>query len=363
MQEDNRICDFTVEISNSSDTEFKGPIEFEDSLTVDGAIFGATSIVTPPDAPWTCSKVGLGWIRQQMRFWRPSHGLGRERPPRFGPWARHRRGRRGQKLCHAQRRRAAVVIDPDRRGPQARAGKNPAATQCSDAGGGCDFVVSITNPGPGAFTQPIEFSDVLTTVDGKPLPDADFGSPGPPFRPAPACRCPAEKTAGTLDCSTHALPVNLPPNLPVTIQLPSIEHPSPGGAGGATAIKNCATLAGSNEPQCVTMPLRNGALIRAFKSTAAIPACRIASSASPSRISATRSPPGLSRSMTSSPLRASSATSRRSTATSIATARAQRSSAPRRKASSNRRTRPRPRGGQRDADGAGIHELRQCQAG
>ena len=58
--------------------------------------------------------------------------------------------------------------------------KNPVAEKCSDIGGGCDFVVSITNTGDTDFTDPIAFTDLVSTADGTPLPNADFGSVRPP---------------------------------------------------------------------------------------------------------------------------------------------------------------------------------------
>ena len=57
----NRVCAFEVAIENTGDTEFKGTVEFDDAITGDGAIFGATTIAPPPPAPWSCPKTGQGF--------------------------------------------------------------------------------------------------------------------------------------------------------------------------------------------------------------------------------------------------------------------------------------------------------------
>ena len=167
---------------------------------------------------------------------------------------------------------AVVPYDPYCRGPQARAGKESGGVAMLGRRWRLRFR-SLDHQSRSWRLHPAD--RVLRRADHRRRQAAarrHSGSPGPTIPAGASVPMSCQKTAGTLDCSTHTLPVKLPPNLPVTIHM-SI---TPGGAGGLTAIKNCATLAGSNEPQCVTMPLRNGPLIRAFKSTAAttcVPNC------------------------------------------------------------------------------------------
>ena len=76
-----------------------------------------------------------------------------------------------------------------------------------------------------------------------------------------------KKGGGVLTCATGAGKVKIPPKRTITFPMTI----TPGPTGGATAVKNCAQLLLDQfaEPVCRTIPLVNGAQIRAFKSTAA----------------------------------------------------------------------------------------------
>ncbi len=172
---------------------------------------------------------------------------------------------------------ATVPIEPDEKpgdtgGPAAKPlvlTKNPVAEKCSDTGGGCDFVVSITNTSDTDFTNPIAFTDHVSTADGTPLPNADFGSVQASLPPGSDVSAPfiCRTGGGGLTCSTGAAKVRVPAKQTITFPM-SIK---PGPTGGATAIRNCAQLQLDNfaEPVCRTMPLVNGPLLRATKITAA----------------------------------------------------------------------------------------------
>ena len=145
--------------------------------------------------------------------------------------------------------------------------KNPVVEKCSDAGGGCDFVVSITNNGDTDFTDPIAFTDVLSTGDGKPLPNADFGNVSVGNAADINAEFVCKKGGGVLTCATGAGKVKIPPKRTITFPMTI----TPGPTGGATAVKNCAQLLLDQfaEPVCRTIPLVNGPLLRATKLTAA----------------------------------------------------------------------------------------------
>ena len=153
--------------------------------------------------------------------------------------------------------------------------KNPVASQCSDLGGGCAFMISINNPGPGEFNGVITFTDEATAADGTPFKSIDFeGTPQAIQQPGVTAPFSCKKEGTGFTCSTGVVPAKIPAGM--TVQIPMSFKPGP--ANGATAIKNCAALPGQ-EKQCRNIPLVNGPLLRAEKTSGSVtcnPKCTFA---------------------------------------------------------------------------------------
>ena len=273
------MCPFEVVIENTSATEFKGTVEFDNSITGDGAIFGATAITPPPPAPWTCPKNGQGFkctadLTIPAKSKAPPVALTMDLGPGIGAV---KEAKNCATLKDAPTPSCATISltaqpDPNVTTPLTLA-KNPVASQCSDGGGGCEFMVSITNPGPGEFNGPIEFTDVPTMGDGKQFLNLTVAGPPQPIVPEGAVASMSCVRAGEgFTCSTGVNNAKLPANK--TILFPF--NFKPGAISGATSIKNCATLKGSADKQCANIPLINGPLLRPHKisaSTTCVPSC------------------------------------------------------------------------------------------
>ena len=274
--QNNRTCDFTFTVSNTTGAPVTQTVEFDDSITGDDAIFGATTITPAPPAPWSCPKLGQGF-KCTANLTIPANSAAPPLKLTFDLGAGIG-AVKNVKNCATLKDAPApscATVAMDAAPPPVVAAKtltltkNPVSEKCSDIGGGCQFVVSITNNGDTDFTNPIAFTDLVSTADGTPLPNADFGTVQAANVGGPDINAPfvCTKGGGALTCATGALAVKIPPKRTITFPMTI----TPGPTGGATAIKNCAQMHLDNfaEPVCRTMPLVNGPLIRASKATAA----------------------------------------------------------------------------------------------
>ena len=269
-------CSFTITVTNTSGVSVPGPIPVIDNPSVvlrDGqpAAPLTSKLVSAPPPPWKCEK--LNTIQFKCEHLDPI-AAGETKTLNLVIDFDTEADVAAVKNCGFLDENTAVCVNvPVAPQPppakQLVLTKNPVTENCSDVGGGCQFVVSITNTGDTDFTDPIAFTDLVSTGDGTPLPNADFGSVQVAGFPDPSISAPftCKAGGGGLTCSTGALKVKIPPKR--TITFPMRIKPSP--AAGATAIKNCAQMQLDQfaEPVCRTMPLVNGAQIRASKVTAA----------------------------------------------------------------------------------------------
>ena len=175
---------------------------------------------------------------------------------------------------------AIVELDPNAKpqpGPEAQQltlAKNPVAAQCSDVGGGCSFMISITNPGPNEFNGPLSFTDHVSQPDGSPFPNITLENV-PQANSVEGVTAPVfcKKDGNDVNCAS-AVPAKIPAGKTIQILMTF----KPGSGSLATAIKNCASFAGG-EKQCANIPLVKGPLLRAQKFTAAqtcVPECAFA---------------------------------------------------------------------------------------
>ena len=262
-----RSCDFTISVTNTGNAPANGPIEFSDEVTADGGFFGSTVLTAAQ--PWTCSKAGQGFAcaatltlaAKEKKDFTFTADLG------AGIGAVKEMKNCATLKGAAKPSCATASLDqkpqPD---PAATSklilAKNPAVEQCSDAGGGCEFRVSITNPGPEEFNGPIEFSDTPTKPDGTQFLNLTLESVTPLIPEGAVSPISCNRVGDGFTCGTGpVVKAKLPAGK--TIQVMMSFKPGPGT--GATAIKNCATMKGVEGKPCATISLVNGPLLRAQK--------------------------------------------------------------------------------------------------
>jgi hypothetical protein len=164
--------------------------------------------------------------------------------------------------------------DQKEAGPEAKQltlAKNPVAAKCSSVGGGCAFMISISNPaGAPEFNGPITVNDRISAPDGSPFPNITMVTPVNAIQPEGVVgNIGCLKNGNDVTCTSAAM--KIPPGK--TIQIPMTF--TPGNGSVATAIKNCASFVGG-EQQCATIPLTADALLRANKiggGTTCVPLC------------------------------------------------------------------------------------------
>ena len=208
---DNRNCGFGINFVNNSDAEFDGDVEFDDTVTGDGATFGASTI-TSPDGTWQCAKTGQGF-KCKGHLLLPGHGshdlpLTADLGPGIGAV-------KEMKNCATLKEAptpscTTMPLTPPASPVPANALKiskigDPCTVDAAGVGT-CKFAVTITNVGDVPFSGPIEFDD-QTLVVGPAGPDA----PGAVTAAAPwAC---------TTDQKCSNPDVKLDPQSSTTVQL------------------------------------------------------------------------------------------------------------------------------------------------
>ena len=254
----NRICEFSFAIKNTSNAEFDGEVEFDDSITGDGAIFGATAIAPAPAAPWSCPKNGQGF-KCTAKLKIPANGAA---PPLnltfdLGPGiGAVQNVENCATLKDAPAKSCATLPmnapepKPGQQG-QLEVAKEALVNSCSALGGGCLFKVTIKNPGPGDFNGDIEFDDDATFLDKKLKVGQNSSLPN-------GCKHDGQ---GSMHCKIPGpLKAGGPP-LEFTFNLVPQETTDAG------SIRNCVTLAGAANKTCAEIPLRKDKtpLLRATK--------------------------------------------------------------------------------------------------
>ncbi len=265
----NQSCSFKITIANLSATAFDGPVRVLDDLggieqNGGGKLFPTATVTAP--APWRCSKEG-----QRFKCDADKIALAPKAKTEFTVVAdfgvasgtlkemKNCANLEGAKVSSCATQPLTSVQPPPSKLILA---KNPAVEQCSDAGGGCAFIVSITNPGPEEFNGPIEFTDTPTRPDGTQFLNLALESVTPLIPDGAIAPISCNRVGDGFTCSTGpVVKAKLPAGK--TIQVKMSFKPGPGS--GAASIKNCAALKGGTEPQCRNIPLINGPLLRAEK--------------------------------------------------------------------------------------------------
>lgn len=274
-------CDFTISVTNTAQTPFDGPVEFFDEISVNGLQLGGEKLTAPQ--PWACPGVNGFVCTGTLKL------AANEKKDFVFTVVKDLSGEKTAKEINILKNCATLKGAPERScatatlaGPPtpqpARTNKlifakNPVASKCSDFGGGCEYLISITNPGPEDFSGPLEFGDVVKTPDNRPLPNATFPTSGMGALRQDGVTADflCNKSGDGILCRTTG-DAKIPANR--TAQIPAIIKPGP--VAGATAVKNCATLTGGDGEKCATIPLVDGPLLRASKATAAkscVPDC------------------------------------------------------------------------------------------
>ncbi|RUU14260.1 hypothetical protein EOD23_01680 [Mesorhizobium sp. USDA-HM6] len=276
---DNR-CKFNITIANTSDAAFQGPIDFTDEET-DG-VFNKGTVSTESNPKFVCQEQNGRFLCSNAAVTLAAKssisitltvGLGE------GVIAA-KEIKNCAKLDGAPTPSCATAplqapAPPAPAQPKNLAlANNPGVAQCSDTGGGCAFVTSLSNPADApAFDGPVSFTAHLSQPDGSAFPNItmeDGGHALPLDGVTPSIFC--KKDGNDVTCTATAL--KIPPG--ESVQIPMTFKP--GGGTTATALKSCASFAGG-EKQCATIPLVRGPLLRAQKFTAAqtcVPSCSFA---------------------------------------------------------------------------------------
>lgn len=280
---DNR-CDFDITVSNESGAAVASiPFEFTDEVTGDGAFFGSTTITALSSNDVTCGKQGQGFVCSSPPIALSPNGFFTIRIT--ADLGKGIGSVKEMKNCATLQGAqtsscASAPLQAPAPGPAAGQAKklalanNPAVAQCSDTGGGCAFVASLSNLADAPeFNGPVSFTAHLSQPDGSAFPnitmeDGVQALPLDGVTPSIFCK----KDGNDVTCTASAL--KIPPGKSVQIPMTF----KPGGGTMATAIKSCASLA-DGEKSCAKIPLVKGALLRAQKFTAAqtcVPSCTFA---------------------------------------------------------------------------------------
>ena len=177
---DNRSCDFTISVANSAAAPFNGPVDFSDEVTGDGALLGNATLTAPQ--PWACPKAQQNFActakltlaaneKKDFKFI-ADLGAGAGTVKEMKNCATLKDA--PAPSCATAPLQAPVVLPPPP-APEPNGlvlNKRRGSDKCSDLGGGCMFIVTITNSSAVEFNGPIEFTDIIKTSDGNPLPNA-----------------------------------------------------------------------------------------------------------------------------------------------------------------------------------------------
>jgi len=261
-------CDFEVTVVNTTAAPFSGLVEIDDTVTGDGALFGATAMKNGPTARWSCKKSG-----QAFACFNPAVAIPANGKTAFmagfglGPGTGAVKEMKNCATIKGTANTACATIAsqqpgqpaPDQPAPgqaQLKIDKNATVTTCGLKGGGCSFEIAVTNTGTAPYTGPIEISDTprLFDANGQAVGTALINTPGPaaPWTCAP--------NGQNFSC---ALPsVTLAPGQRTKLD---ITFKPAGNPQGAVRIENCARL--KDDPACdkILLSDKSGAKLRPEK--------------------------------------------------------------------------------------------------
>lgn len=266
-------CDFKIQVTAKGDAA-NHPVTVVDVVSNDnnGLDLANGGEGVPPPAPWTC--VG-GRCTHPGPV--PAGGLALPFTVKIGPKATAKVLRNCASIDTAAPGAAPIqdknlaaeptCVEVPLGAPAAvKAGKltlakNPLASKCSPNGGGCDFVVSVSNPADAPeFNGQITFVDHVSAPDGTPFPNITLeNNPVQQSDPGVIAPIGCKKDGNDVTCQSGPN-AKIPPGKGLRISMSF----KPGNGSVAKALKNCATLEGG-EPQCVTIPFADGPLLRASK--------------------------------------------------------------------------------------------------
>lgn len=272
------LCEFEMTVTNNGDAEFKGPVKFSDAATAEGkAVEIERTTVNKQPSAWTCTKGGSGFNCSAELTLAPKASQTVPILTHFDPKFTSKEVRNCATLDGAKA--PSCVTIPFQAAVAASKlvfAKNPSVEQCSDGGGGCEFTISITNPGPEEFTGPLEFTDTPTKPDGSQFLNLTLESVSPIVPEGAVAPISCNRVGEGFTCGTGpVVKAKLPAGKTIRVKMSF----KPGPGTGATAIKNCAAMTGVEGKPCATIPLVNGPLLRAEKITAAntcVPFCAFA---------------------------------------------------------------------------------------
>ena len=236
----NRSCEFIVTITNVGTTTFKGPLEFEDTVTGDGAFFGATDINKGAGPPWNCKKDGQSFKCSIAELTLAPGGsttvpIGFDLGPGVGAV-------KEMKNCAKLKEAKDAVCVTTPIALPLQLTKTASVASCT-IDGGCAFEINIKNTVPVDIPGPITITETVT-VNG-----TSVATMSPTFPPpwgctniAPTFECTHEFTnpQGIAAGATLTLPISFRIGSPIT-------EPA--------TIKNCVAIQGSAETVCAEIPV------------------------------------------------------------------------------------------------------------
>jgi hypothetical protein len=245
---DKRICEFTFAVKNTGNADFDGEVEFDDSITGDGAIFGATTIAPAPPAPWSCPKNGQGF-KCTAKLKIPANGAAPPLNLSFDLGAGIGAVQNVENCATLKGAPAPSCATLPIEGPPPGPVQGPAKltvtktgpAECSDLGG-CDFTIAIKNEGGTAVNGPIVVNEEVT-LDGK-------AAPGALIVPNQTWTC---TPGGTSTCTSIPAMI-IGPGGTATLRAKVIfRDPT-----GAKVMQNCASVVGAAAKPCVSANLIQG---------------------------------------------------------------------------------------------------------
>ncbi|CAM5308761.1 hypothetical protein ATER59S_00826 [Aquamicrobium terrae] len=263
-------CDFEVTVVNTTAAPFSGLVEIDDTVTGDGALFGATAMKNGPTAGWSCKKSG-----QAFACFNPAVAIPANGKTAFmagfglGPGTGAVKEMKNCATIKGTANTACATIAsqqpgqpaPDQPAPgqaQLKIDKSATVTTCGLKGGGCSFEIAVTNTGTAPYTGPIEISDTprLLDANGQAVGTALINTPGPaaPWTCAP--------NGQVVSCAQPS--VTLAPGQRTKLD---ITFKPAGNVQGAVRIENCARLKDDPVEACdkILLSDKSGAKLRPEK--------------------------------------------------------------------------------------------------
>jgi hypothetical protein len=164
-------CDFKITVSNDGDTDFDGPVSFDDVVTADNAVLGATQMTNGQAVgDFACSKGAQGFTcvsNGPIKI--PAKGsVDHDVSFALGPGSAAKEIENCATLQGSDQPKQCAAI-PLVSGPLLRVKKMAQGTNCTPTGAkgeSCNFIVLITNVGNAPYTGPLSFTDTFTPNQG-----------------------------------------------------------------------------------------------------------------------------------------------------------------------------------------------------